>query len=65
MCENRVLRKTSGRRKKEVAGNFRKMPNLLLTKHQSGDQNKKSDTDGVCGTNEKEERCGQGLGESK
>ena len=65
MYENRVLRKTSGSQKNEVAGNFRKMHSALLTKHQSGDQNKKSDTDGVCGTNEKEERCGQGLGESK
>ena len=65
MCENRVLKKTSGRQRNEVEGTFRKMYNVLLTKHQSGDQNKQSDTDGACGTNEEEERCGQGLEESK
>jgi hypothetical protein len=65
MCENRVLRKTSGRQRNEVAGKFRKMHNVLLTEHQSGDHNKKSDTDGACGTNKKEEKCGQSLEQSK
>ena len=43
MCENRVLRKTPERQWHEVRGEFRKIHNVLLTKHQSGDQNKKTD----------------------
>jgi hypothetical protein len=65
MCENRVLRKTSGRERNEVAGKFRKTHSLFLTKYQSREQNKKSDMDGACGTNKKDVRCGQGLEESK
>ena len=65
MCENRALRKTSGLQRNDVAGKFRKTHSVFLTKHQSGDQNKKSDTVGACGTNKKDETCGQGLKESK
>jgi len=56
--ENRVLRRITGPKRDEVAGEWRKLHNEeLLTQYCSGDQVEKIETGGRRSTYEREERC--------
>jgi hypothetical protein len=64
--ENRVLRRIFGPKRDEVTGEWRRLHkralcSVLLTKYHSGDEVKKTEMGGACGTYGGEYRCIQGF----
>ena len=63
MFENRVLRSTSGAKREEVTGNWRRLHmTILFTKFYSGDQIQKNELGEACSMYVGEERYIQGFG---
>jgi hypothetical protein len=64
--ESRVLRRIFGPKRDEVTGEWRRLQkeelyDLYSNKYNSGDQVKKNEMGGACGTNGRRERCVQGF----